>query len=78
MLSTDQNIGGMKTFTHNYGIGTKGITYTDDDGFSINYKDSAGNVIPIMIFSGKTVKFNETVITASNPVQGIFSSALYS
>lgn len=78
MLSTDQNIGGMKTFTHNYGIGTKGITYTDDDGFSINYKDSAGNVIPIMIFSGKTVKFNETVITANNPVQGIFSSALYS
>lgn len=77
MLSTDQNIAGMKTFTHNYGIGTKGITY-NDDGFSINYRDTDGNVFPIMIFSGKTVKFNPAIITAQNPVEGIFSSSLYS
>ena len=75
-LTTDQTVDGLKTFVHNDGISTKAITYTDD--FSIKYKDANGNITTIMTFSGKTVKFNPDVITADNPVTGVFSSSLYS
>ena len=75
-LTTDQTVDGLKTFTHISGISTKAITYTDD--FSIKYKDANGNITTIMTFSGKTVKFNPDVITADNPVTGVFSSSLCS
>lgn len=75
-LTTDQTVNGLKTFVHTDGISTKAITYTDD--FSIKYKDANGNITTIMTFSGKTVKFNPDVITADNPVTGVFSSSLWS